>query len=91
MLQIAYIVTKLSGKRHRSSYKVSGGWRKERILENRGILWGGLIVVLVVSAYLVPYTLLSGIDAPYGSFLFWTAFGAAAIAAIAAMTRSWRD
>ena len=60
-------------------------------MERRGIVWAGVVVVLVVLAYLVPYTLLSGVDRWYGSFLFWMAFGLAAIAAIWAMTRSWRD
>ncbi len=60
-------------------------------MERRGIVWAGVVFVLVVLAYLVPYTLLSGVDRWYGSFLFWTAFGLAAIAAILAMTRSWRN
>ena len=55
------------------------------------MFWAGMIAFLVVSAYAVPYTVLSGLDAPYGSFLFWAVFGAAAIAVIAAMTRDWRD
>ena len=49
------------------------------------------MALLVASAYVVPYALLSSVDAWYGSFLFWTVFGAAAVAAIAAVTRSWRD
>jgi hypothetical protein len=60
-------------------------------MERKGIAWTGVVFVLVVLAYVVPYTLLSWIDRWYGSFLFWTAFGLAAIAAIWAMTRSWRD
>jgi hypothetical protein len=59
-------------------------------MERRGIAWAGVVFVLVVLAYVVPYTLLSGVDRWYGSFLFWTAFGLVAIAAIWAMTRSWR-
>jgi hypothetical protein len=57
----------------------------------RGLAWAGVVLVLVVLAYLVPYTLLSAVDRWYGSFLFWTAFGLAAIAAIWAVTRRWRD
>lgn len=60
-------------------------------MERRGVFWAGIMVALVASAYLVPYTVLSGVDAWYGSFLYWTVFGAAAIAVIAAMTRSWKD
>lgn len=71
--------------------QVSLGGQRERILEKRGVFWVGVMVVLVVSAYVVPYTVLSGVDAPYGSFLFWSVFGLAAIVVIAAMTWSWRD
>lgn len=60
-------------------------------MERKGIVWAGVVLVLVMLAYLVPYTLLSGVDRWYGSFLFWTAFGLATIAAIWVMTRSWRD
>lgn len=60
-------------------------------MERRGIVWAGVVSVLVVLAYLVPYTLLSGVDRWYGSFLFWTVFGLATIAVIWAMTRGWRD
>lgn len=60
-------------------------------MERKGIVWAGVVLFLVMLAYLVPYTLLSGVDRWYGSFLFWTAFGLAAIAAIWMMTRSWRD
>lgn len=39
---------------------------------NRGIWWVWLLVLL---SYVVPYTLLSDVQAWYGSFLFWTAVG----------------
>ena len=60
-------------------------------MERQGIAWGGVALFLVLLAYVVPYTLLSGVDAWYGSFLFWTVFGLAAIVVVWAMTRSWRD
>lgn len=60
-------------------------------MERRGILWGGVMLVLVLLAYLVPYTVLSGVDAWYGSFLFWALFGLAAILVNVAITSSWRD
>ena len=46
---------------------------------------------LVVLAFAVPYTVLSGVDAWYGSFLFWAVFGFLAIVVIAGMTFGWRD
>ena len=60
-------------------------------MERRGVVWAGAVLVLVVLAYVVPYTLLAEVDRWYGSFLFWMVFGLAAIVAIWAMTRSWRD
>jgi hypothetical protein len=60
-------------------------------MERRGIVWATVMAFLVLLAYVVPYTVLSGVDQWYGSFLFWTVFGLVAIAAIWAMTRSWRD
>lgn len=60
-------------------------------MERRGIIWALAMAVLLVLAYLVPYTVLSRVDAWYGSFLFWTVFGLLATAAIWTMTASWRD
>ena len=60
-------------------------------MERRGVLWLVASLVLVVLAYVVPYTVLSGVNAWYGSFLFWAGFGLAAILLNAAITSSWRD
>ncbi len=60
-------------------------------MERRGIFWAGAALFLVLLAYVVPYTVLSGVDAWYGSFLFWAVFGLAAILVNAAITGSWRD
>lgn len=60
-------------------------------MERRGVIWAGVAVVLVLLAYVVPYAVLSGVDAWYGSFLFWAAFGLAAILVNAAITSSWKD
>lgn len=48
-----------------------------------------LIAVLVLSAYVVPYTVLSDVKAWYGSFLYWVLFALAAIGVVAWLTRSW--
>ncbi len=60
-------------------------------MEREGIFWAGVMAILVMLAYVLPYTVLSGVDRWYGSFLFWTVFGLAAIVVIWAMTRNWRD
>lgn len=57
----------------------------------RGWIYAGIVLLLVLSAYLVPYFLLSNIDAWYGSFLFWTLFAAAGILVNVAITKRWRD
>lgn len=60
-------------------------------MERRGFVWAGVVMILVVLAYVMPYTVLSGVDAWYGAFIFWVIFGALAIAVIALITSSWRD
>ena len=46
---------------------------------------------LVVLGFVVPYTVLSGVDAWYGSFLFWVVFALAALVVNYLITRGWRD
>ncbi|QUS36243.1 hypothetical protein [Falsirhodobacter algicola] len=49
----------------------------------------GLVGVLVVLAYAVPYTLLRSVSAWYGSFLFWIVLGVAVIGLNAAAMRGF--
>lgn len=60
-------------------------------MERRGVSWIGAVLFLVLLAFLVPYTVLSGVDAWYGSFLFWAGFGLVAILVNVAITSSWKD
>lgn len=57
----------------------------------RNSLWLIAIAVLIFSAFLIPYTLLSGVDAWYGSALFWVVVTAVVIGINAAVSSSWRD
>jgi hypothetical protein len=91
MLQIAYIVTERGIKRSLHELQIEKQREGRLALERRGVVWAGVVLVLVVLAYVVPYTLLAEVDRWYGSFLFWTVFGLAAIVVIWALTRSWRD
>lgn len=61
-------------------------------MSDNGRSSGGLVVlaVLMVAAFVVPYTLLRGVDTFLGPFLFWTLFGVAAIVAIVHVLRGWR-
>ncbi|TRM12010.1 hypothetical protein FH966_10100 [Lentibacillus cibarius] len=51
--------------------------------------WGVLIVLLILSAYVIPYTFLSGVDAWYGSFLLWGIVGMLVIVANIMVTKDW--
>ncbi|WNK19004.1 hypothetical protein P1P91_08915 [Halomonas piscis] len=48
-------------------------------------VWG-----LVLLSYLIPYTLLTRVQAWYGSFLFWTLVGLAVIALNIVMTKDFK-
>lgn len=47
--------------------------------------------MLIFLAYVVPYTVLRGVDSPYGSFLFWAVFGFLAIVVNFMISKNWRD
>lgn len=53
--------------------------------------WLVLVAILVLLAYLLPYTALRDVDAWYGSLLFWTLVTAAVIAINAVVAAKWRD
>lgn len=60
-------------------------------MERRGIFRAGLMLGLVALGFVVPYTVLSGVDAWYGSFLFWVVFALAALLMNYLITRDWKD
>lgn len=60
-------------------------------MSRKGLLWISVVLILLISAYVVPYTMLSNIDAWYGSFLYWLLFALAAILVNAIIARNWRD
>ncbi len=47
--------------------------------------------VLVILAYLVPFTVLSRIERFIGSFLFWNAFALLCIFILLLVMRSWNE
>ena len=59
--------------------------------ERRGGIWLVLLAVAILLAYIVPYTVLSGVEAWQGAFLFWTLFGIVAIGLIARLVAEWRS
>ncbi len=60
-------------------------------MERKGVIWAGVMLALVLSAFVVPYTLLSEVDAWYGSFLFWTVFALVSIGVNASIVLRWKD
>lgn len=53
--------------------------------------WLVVIAALILLSYLIPYTVLSGVDAWYGSFLFWTLATAVVIGINAVVSSAWKD
>ena len=60
-------------------------------MANRKSLWLVVIAVLIAAAFVVPFTLLTDVDAWYGSFLFWVLLTALVIAVNAIVSAAWRD
>jgi cell division protein FtsW (lipid II flippase) len=55
------------------------------------VFWGIISFVLILIAYLVPYTVLSEVAKWYGSFLFWVLIAVVIIGVNYVLTRDWRD
>ncbi|KKM10446.1 hypothetical protein SY88_13695 [Clostridiales bacterium PH28_bin88] len=53
--------------------------------------WAWVFAVLLLLAYVVPYTVLSGVQKFSGAFLFWTLFAVVSIACMVVITGNWRD
>lgn len=53
--------------------------------------WGILIVITIILAYIIPYTVLSNVHSWQGSFLYWTITGIVIIIANVMVTRDWSE
>lgn len=53
--------------------------------------WVYVIGAVIVLSCLLPYTLLSGVQAWYGVFLFWSIMGIVIIVANVMLTADWED
>ncbi len=60
-------------------------------VDKRGIVGLALMGILVLSAYLIPYTVLTDVPKWYGSGLYWVLFALAAIFVMAWLTAEWRE
>lgn len=53
--------------------------------------WAIFLIVLLLLAYIVPYTLLRDVNEWYGSFLFWSVFAIVIMISNILITRKWSD
>lgn len=53
--------------------------------------WIGLVGLLVVASYVLPYTLLRNVQAWYGSLLLWCVVGVLVIGLNVFLTRDFKD
>lgn len=56
-------------------------------MKRRHWIWG--VWLLVLLSYLVPYTVLRGVQAWYGSFLFWSVVGLLVVVLNVIITRDF--
>ncbi|ENH97921.1 hypothetical protein J416_03181 [Gracilibacillus halophilus YIM-C55.5] len=60
-------------------------------MNNKEKKWGLFLLIIVLSAYIIPYTLLSDVTKWYGSYFLWCVFGLIAIIANFFLTKDWGD
>jgi hypothetical protein len=61
-------------------------------LERQRVIWALLFLLMVLSAFIVPFTpLLQNLTKFYGAFLFWSIFALVVIICIGFITARWRD
>lgn len=58
-------------------------------MKSSKVFWGGLICVLILLAYVLPYTVLTHVHAWYGSFLVWGIIAVLIIIANIFVTKDW--
>lgn len=56
--------------------------------ENEGV-YAIIIALLILSGFIVPYTLLANVEKWYGSFLFWTVLTIIVIGINYVFTKDW--
>ena len=59
-------------------------------LEKQRLLWVIVFIVMVLAAFIVPFTpLLTNLTKVYGAFLFWCLFAVVVIICIGFITAGW--
>ncbi|GAB2532102.1 hypothetical protein [Gracilibacillus alcaliphilus] len=54
-------------------------------------IWGTIILIIVISCYVIPYTIFQHVTKWYGSFLVWTVLAIIAILINVKLTEAWGD
>lgn len=61
-------------------------------LERQRILWMVLFGLMILAAFIVPFTpLMRDLTKIYGAFLFWSIFALVVIVCLGFITAKWRD
>lgn len=61
-------------------------------LEWQRIFWAVLFFLMILAAFIVPFTpLLNDLTTFYGAFLFWNVFAIVVIICLGLITARWRD
>jgi hypothetical protein len=57
----------------------------------RELFWAIICIVLILLAYMIPYTVLTNVAKWYGSFLLWVLLGLVIIGVNIIITKDWRS
>lgn len=57
----------------------------------RELFWVIICIVLILLAYIIPYTVLTDVAKWYGSFLLWVMLGLVIIVVNIIITKDWRS
>ena len=57
----------------------------------RELFWAIICIVLILLAYIIPYTVLTDVSKWYGSFLLWVVLGLVIIVVNIIITKDWRS
>ena len=60
-------------------------------MENQRKAWLMWLIILIFSAYIVPYFIIDEIEAVTGPFLYWTIYAVAAIISTFLIINKWRN
>jgi positive regulator of sigma E activity len=70
---------------------MSNNNKENNSLKTKRIIWLIWLAILVISAYVIPYVFLDGVQRVTGAFLFWSIFALVAIGSTIRIISYWRD